>query len=68
MLSHHSFDGEDSFNPRSRRRDWIQSNSVAVLAMDLYSASVDDRETVGCFLELSLKSLQSLSYTHRNGE
>jgi hypothetical protein len=52
MLSHHSFGGEYSFSLRSRRRDWIQSNFAAVLAMDLYFASVADRETVGCFLEL----------------
>jgi hypothetical protein len=51
MLSHHSFGGEYSFSLRSRRRDWIQSNFAAVFATDLYSSSVDDWETVGCFLE-----------------
>jgi hypothetical protein len=40
MLSHQSFGGEDSLIPRSRRRDWIQSNSAAVLVTDLYSNNV----------------------------
>jgi hypothetical protein len=52
MLSHHSFGGEGKFIPRSRSRDCIQTNSAAVFTTDLYSASVDDRETVGCFLGL----------------
>lgn len=35
----------------SRSSDWIHKSSVAVLATDLYSTSILERETVGCFLE-----------------
>lgn len=37
--------------PNSENRDCNQDNSAAVSANDLYSASVDDRATVRCFLD-----------------
>jgi hypothetical protein len=52
MLSYQIFGGEGSFSLRSRKRDSIKSNSAIVFAMDFYSTSVEDREIVGCFLEL----------------
>jgi hypothetical protein len=36
MLSHQSFGGVESVTPSSFRREQIQSNSAAVLAIDLY--------------------------------
>jgi len=51
MLSHHSLGVEDREIPSSRRSAWIQKSSAVVLATDLYSAFVEERETVGCFLE-----------------
>jgi len=40
------------FSPTSSRILLNQTTSHVALAMALYSASVDDRETVGCFLLL----------------
>mgnify|MGYP007070156726 CR=1 FL=1 len=50
MLSHQSFGGLGRETPTSWRREQSQSNSAVVLATNLYSASVEDRETVACFL------------------
>jgi hypothetical protein len=36
----------------SLRRDWSHITSATALAIDLYSASVLERDTVGCFLAL----------------
>jgi hypothetical protein len=52
MLSHQSFGGLGRGTLSSWRREQSQNNSVAVLATDLYSASVEGLDTVGCFLEL----------------
>jgi hypothetical protein len=52
MLSHHIFGGVESVRPSFLSRDRIQITSAAVLATDLYSDSVEDRETVGCLREL----------------
>jgi len=52
MLSHQSFGGVGSGMPGSWRREHIQINSAGVIATDLYSASVEDLETVGCLREL----------------
>jgi hypothetical protein len=52
MLSHQSFGGLGRETPSSWRREQSQSNYAAVLATNLYSASVEDLDTVGCFLEL----------------
>ena len=51
MLSHHNV-GEGKGIRSSWRREVIQSSSDVVLAIALYSASVLERATVGCFLEL----------------
>jgi len=52
MLSHHNFGVDVRETPSSRRRAVIHRSSAVVLATDLYSASVEDRETVGCLREL----------------
>lgn len=57
MLSHQRFGGVESVTPSSLRREQIQSKSAAVLAIDLYSAFVEDRETIGCFLLQEIKFL-----------
>jgi hypothetical protein len=49
MLSHYSFGVEAREIPSSRSSALIQSSSAVVLATDLYLASVEDWETVGCF-------------------
>jgi hypothetical protein len=38
--------------PSSHKRDFSHDNSAAVFASALYSASVLDRATVACFLQL----------------
>ena len=51
MLSHHRMGaGKEIFN--SRRRELIQISSDDALATALYSASMLERATVGCFFEL----------------
>lgn len=49
MLSHHSFGVEVREIPSSKSSALIQRSSTVVLATDLYSASVEDCETVGFF-------------------
>jgi len=49
-LSHHIKGGVERKIPKSLRSIRIQYNSAAVEAKALYSASVDDLETVDCFL------------------
>ena len=51
MLSHHNV-GDGKTIRSSWRSELIQSNSEVALAIALYSASVLDRATLGCFLEL----------------
>jgi len=43
--------------PSSLSKDWSQHKSAAVLAKALYSDSVLEQETVGCFLELQERRL-----------
>jgi hypothetical protein len=52
MLSHHNFGVDVRETPSSRRRAVIHISYAVVLATGLYSASVEDRETIGCLLEL----------------
>jgi len=49
---------EESATPSSPRRLDNQLTSVVADAMALYSASVDDRAMVDCFLELQLIGLE----------
>ena len=51
MLSHHNVGGGNTILS-SCKRDLIQINSELALASALYSASVLDHSTMGCFLEL----------------
>jgi len=51
-LSHHSTGGRGWGISSSRRRDCIHIASAVPFANALYSASVDDHDTVGCFREL----------------
>jgi hypothetical protein len=55
MLSQYKIGGSGDITSSSRRSVCIQVNSAAVFAMALYSDSVLDRDTVGCFLELQDK-------------
>lgn len=53
-LSHHSVGAlvkKKNFFLSSFKRDFIYKISQVVLATDLYSASVEDLATVGCFLD-----------------
>jgi hypothetical protein len=50
MLSHHNTGGELSGRQRSLKNICSQNNSIVLRAMDLYSASVLDRDTTACFL------------------
>ena len=57
MLSHQRIGaGKEIFS--SRRRELIHMSSEEALATALYSASVLDRATIGCFLELQEMRLQ----------
>ena len=49
-LSHHKIGGAERKTPKSLRSILIQQSSVAEEARALYSALVDEQETVGCFL------------------
>ena len=51
MLSHHKM-GAGSEIRRSQRRDVIQISLEAALVTALFSTSVLERATVGCFFEL----------------
>ena len=51
-LSHKSRGGCGNVNFISWNRDSNHMDSTAAVAKDLYSASVDDRGIVRCFLEL----------------
>jgi hypothetical protein len=51
-LSHHNRGGDLGLNPSSFNKASIQIISAVAFARDLYSASVLDREIVGCFLAL----------------
>ena len=50
MLSHQSLGGKGRKIPRSFNTWRSQESSAAVVAKAQYSASVDDLETVSCFL------------------
>lgn len=52
MLSQKTNGAVGTATPRSVRTLHIQASSEAVLATALYSASVDERTTPFCFLEL----------------
>jgi 4-hydroxy-3-methylbut-2-en-1-yl diphosphate synthase IspG/GcpE len=52
MLSHQRMGGRIGVNPSSLRTELIQIISAAAFASDLYLASVLDRATVACFLQL----------------
>ena len=56
-LSHHNFGGVGRNTPRSFRTWRSQDNSAAVVAKALYSDSVEERETVSCFLALHVIGL-----------
>lgn len=50
MLSHQSVTGLVKQIPNSCIKDFNQSNSSVTLVTTLYSASIEDRATVVCFL------------------
>lgn len=50
-LSHHKLGGSIIEIASSFIRDWIQSSSYVVLAIALYSASVEERAMIGYFFE-----------------
>jgi hypothetical protein len=52
MLSQYNIGCVGDVTPSSWSRVWIYVNSTAALAIALYSDSVLECETVGCFLEL----------------
>ena len=52
MLSHQRTCGDAHDCPSSCRRDWSHFTSAAAFARALYSASVLERATVTCFLQL----------------
>ncbi|XP_060965284.1 uncharacterized protein LOC115719959 [Cannabis sativa] len=51
LLSQNRVEGSRMLMLNSLMREWSQANSKAVLAMALYFASADDRDTVCCFLD-----------------
>jgi len=57
ILSQNNMGAVGRETPSSLSKDWSQHKSAAVLAKALYSNSVLERETVGCFLELQERSL-----------
>ena len=52
MLSHHKRGEGETRKPSSKSREVSQDISAAVLAKALYSASVPERATIACFLQL----------------
>ena len=52
MLSHQRIGEVELEKPSSRSRDWSYFTSATALASALYSASMLDRATVACFLQL----------------
>jgi hypothetical protein len=52
ILSQKRAGADGKKTPSSESKDWSHVSSAAALAIALYSDSVLDQETVGCFLEL----------------
>lgn len=61
-LSQNKTTGREIRVCKSASRDNIQMNSHVALAMDLYSASVEDLDTLCCFLDFQeIKELPSIT-------
>jgi hypothetical protein len=58
ILSQYNIGGDFRNTPSSFIKDWIHINSAVIFAKTLYSDSVLDLETVGCFLDAHDNRLQ----------
>jgi hypothetical protein len=58
ILSKNEIGAEERNTPSSRNNAWSQISSAAAFAVALYSASVEEQETVGCFLEFQDRRLE----------